>query len=56
MARKALEDVEVEGTRLVPFLLRLARAIDGRREKSSRVQLQIDHLRLSAKSAAKIIR
>ena len=40
MARKALDDVEVESTRLVPFLLRLTRPIDGRREKSSRVQSQ----------------
>ena len=55
MARKALEDVEVESTRSVPFLLRLTRPIDGRGAKSSRVQLRIHHLRLSAKSAAKAL-
>src|SRR5690242_2447681 len=54
MARKSLEVVEVEGMRSVPFPLRLARDIDERWAKSSRIQLRIDHLRLSAKSAAAI--
>ena len=58
IARKALDEVEVEGTRLFPFCSGLQELKSYRRAMRKIVtgSMQVDHLRLSAKSAAKVIR